>query len=243
MFIYYYVSVPQCQVRFWIYADTFWKTLLDIRLQYSVRSQSRYIFSCSKLFYYEKEIDWRSMFRKVRQCIRKACNSSEMEPYHPVKHHQVSSYRHATRSTDKAIHLATKSPALNSTPPPPPPNYKSIKLWYILIVFLLPHILYHRLRYSAPSFSSFPSPLSTFIFSFVVLFFTLPAFPPPSVSSHSIIISIIITSVITNINLHNQNLILLCVLLITLQSLSPTTILSHSALHPFSSPSTSYFLR
>ena len=123
-------------------------------------------------------------------------------------------------------------------PPPPPPNYKSIKLWYIVIVFLLPQILYHRLRYSAPSFSSFPSP-----FLFYRLIFHPFIIFPLSVSSHSFIISIIITSVITNINLHNQNLILLFVLLITVQSLPPTTILSYSALHPFSSPSTSYPLR
>ena len=131
-----YVSIPQWQERFWLRADTFWQRLLDIRLRYSVRSQSRFILSCSRLFSYEAETEWRSIFRKVRQCIQQACSTFEMEPRQPVKHHQVSSDRRTTCSAGKAIHLATKSPALNSTPPPP--NYKSIKLWYILILFSPP---------------------------------------------------------------------------------------------------------
>jgi len=145
-----------------------------------------------------------------------------------------------TRSLQTDIPLAPQTRRYISRPNSllsirhPPRNYKSIKLWYILIVFLLPQ----NSLSSSSLFSTFILFISITIINiyFTALFFKLLSFPPPSVSSHSIIISIIITFVIKNINLHNQNLILPFVLLIPVQSLSPTTILSHSALHPFSFP-------
>ena len=182
-------------------------------------------------------------FRKVRQCIQRACSTFAMGRRHQVTHGQIFSDRHTTCFTDKAIHLAAKSPALNSTPPPSP-NYKSIKT------------LAHPDSFSPSSNSSSSSSLfCTFIslhFHHLCkyLFFLSPSYYSPFprflpllflFTPFSSVLSSLLTSQV--FGLHNHNPILLFFLFITVQSLPHTTILSHSALLPFSSPSTSCPLR
>lgn len=233
MFIF-YISIPHCQVRFLAISRHILKMLLVIKPLRSVRSQSQLIPSSSRLFSSGTgltEKDWRSMFLKVRHCIQQACNTSNRRPRDPVKHRDVSADRHITCSTDKALHLATRSPALSSTPPPP-----KLQLYKTLAH---PDLV----SPSSDSSSSSSSLCRTFLIfistTIINIFFLSSSYYYYSLCPRFLPLLFLLTplSSVSSpplssqvFNLHNRVLILLFVLLITFQSSPPSTILSPSAL-------------